>query len=176
MRQVFIIITLLLCMATSKLVAQSNASNIGLAIGNEAPEIKLPNPKGDTIALSSLQGKIVLIDFWASWCAPCLKEQPGLRSLYKKYTQSAFVNANGFEIYSISLDSKKTEWANAIKKFKMNWAQVSDLKFWNSGAANLYNVEEIPFNILIDGNGIIVARDLHGEDLNKELLRLVKKN
>jgi len=175
MKQGFIIITLL-CLATSKLLAQVSHSNTGLAVGNEAPEIKLPNPEGDTIALSSLRGKIVLIDFWASWCAPCLKEQPGLRSLYKKHAQSVFVNAYGFEIYSVSLDSKKAEWANAIKKFKMNWAQVSDLKFWNSGAANLYNVDEIPFNLLIDGNGIIVARDLHGKDLNKELLQLVKKN
>ena len=175
MTQALIIISLL-CLASSKPLAQSSNSNIGLTLGKEAPEIKLPNPKGDTIALSSLRGKIVLIDFWASWCSPCLKEQPELRSLYKIHKQSAFLNANGFEIYSVSLDSKAAEWASAIKKFKMNWTQVSDLKFWNSAAANLYNIEEIPYNLLIDSNGIIVAKDVHGKDLNKVLLQLVKKN
>lgn len=162
----------MLCLVSSQSLSQSGNSNIGLEISNKAPEIKLPNPDGDTIALSSLKGKIVLIDFWASWCAPCLKEQPELKSLYKKFKGSVFKNANGFSIYGVSLDSKKEEWTNAIKKFKMDWTQVSDLKFWNSGAAHLYNVGEIPYNLLIDGNGIIIARNLHGKDLYQALSQL----
>ena len=169
-------ISILLCLVTSQSLSQPGISAIGLEVGNKAPEIKLPDPEGDTIALSSLRGKIVLIDFWANWCAPCLKEQPELISLYQKYRQSDFINATGFAIYGVSLDSKNEEWVNTIKKFKMDWAQVSDLKFWNSGVARLYNIEEIPYNLLIDGNGIIVARNLHGKELNDELSKRLNHN
>lgn len=175
MRKVFMI-TFLTWLVISNLQSQPGNSTIGLSVGNEAPDIKLPNPKGDSITLSSLRGKIVLIDFWASWCAPCLKEQPELRSVYKKYGRSLFANAKGFNIYGVSLDSKKMDWKNTIKKYKMEWTQVSDLKYWNSEAARLYKVEEIPYNLLIDGGGIIIARNLHGEDLNRTLSQLLKNN
>lgn len=141
----------------------------GLEIGNKAPEIRLPNPAGDTVALSSLRGKIVLIDFWASWCGPCVEEQPGLATLYKKYGQTHFTDGEGFQIYGVSLDNKKAAWLNQITKQKIIWTQVSDLKYWSSPIAKTYNIQELPFNILIDGKGIIVAKNLHGVELEKAL-------
>jgi|WetSurMetagenome_2_1015567.scaffolds.fasta_scaffold601427_2 peroxiredoxin len=150
------------------------AQTVGTEIGNKAPEIRLPSPKGDTIALSSLKGKVVLIDFWATWCAPCVNEQPELRKLYEKYKDAGFTKGQGFEIYGVSLDSKKANWEGMISKANITWIQVSDLKFWSSPVAKLYNIQELPFNLLIDGNGIIFAKNLHGEELEKELERYLK--
>ena len=145
--------------------------NLGTEVGDKAPEIRLPAPGGDTIALSSLKGKLVLIDFWATWCAPCVKEQPELAQLYKKYKTAEFTIGKGFEIYGVSMDSKKATWEGAISKFGINWIQVSDLKFWSSPVAKLYNLQELPYNLLIDGKGIILAKNLHGEELDKELAK-----
>ena len=153
---------------------QSNRQYTGLNIGGKAPEIKLPNPEGNTVPLSTLKGHLVLIDFWASWCAPCIEEQPMLAALYKKYHARTFKNARGFEIYGVSLDSKKSDWMAAIAKLNISWTEVSDLKFWNSGAAKMYGVEELPFNLLINGDGVIIAKNLHGADLEKALLKLSK--
>ncbi|MFA6084200.1 TlpA family protein disulfide reductase [Mucilaginibacter sp.] len=152
--------------------AQSSKPVHGTKPGNAAPEIRLPGPKGDTISLSSKKGKIVLIDFWASWCAPCVGEQPELAVLYRKYRHTAFKGAMGFEIFGVSLDSKKAEWVNAINKLGITWTQVSDLKFWNSGAAKSYQIESLPYNVLINGNGTVIATDLHGTDLEKMLLKI----
>ncbi len=171
-RKIFISICFLFIAASS--FAQA-ATDVGLDIGTKAPDINLPNPDGDSIALSSLKGKIVLIDFWASWCAPCLKEQPELKTIYQKYQHAKFTNADGFTIYGVSLDSKKENWINAINKFGIDWPQVSDLKFWNSAPAKLYGLEGIPYNFLIDGSGEIEAKDLHGENLMKVLKNLEKK-
>jgi thiol-disulfide isomerase/thioredoxin len=142
---------------------------IGLEKGNKAPEIKLPTPAGDTIALSSLKGKLVLIDFWATWCSPCLREQPELSRLFQKYKDAEFENGKGFAIYGVNMDSKKTTWQDFISKNGINWIQVSDLKFWSSPVAKVYNLQELPYNWLIDGNGVIIAVNLHGEDLDREL-------
>jgi peroxiredoxin len=150
------------------------AQNIGTEIGEKAPEIRLPSVTGDTIALSSLKGKVVLIDFWATWCMPCLKEQPELGKLYHKFKDADLNNGNGFEIFGVSMDSKKANWEDAINKYKIDWIQVGDLKFWSSPVAKLYNLQELPFNLLIDGNGIILAKNLHGEELEKELAKFVK--
>ena len=136
-----------------------------LEIGDKAPEIILSAPNGETVPLSSLRGKLVLIDFWGTWCAPCVKEQPELAKLYRKYKHSGFTKGNGFEIYGVSLDAKKAQWENTIHKMNINWIQVSDLKFWRSPVARIYNIQELPFNVLIDGNGLILAKNLHGREL-----------
>ena len=148
-----------------------SGQSFGTEIGNRAPEIRLPALNGDTIPLSSLKGKLVLIDFWATWCLPCVKEQPELAQLHNKYKNAEFTSGKGFEIYGISMDSKKATWEGAVNKYGITWIQVSDLKFWSSPVAKAYNLEELPYNLLLDGNGIILAKNLHGEDLEKELAR-----
>ncbi len=155
----------------STLTAQST----GLEIGNKAPDIKLPALNGDTIKLSVLKGKLVLIDFWGTWCSPCVEEQSELARLYKKYQQASFGNSEGFEIYGVALEAKKPNWENFIAKNKINWIQVSDLKFWRSPVAKAYNIQELPFNVLIDGKGVILAKNLHGADLEKEIGKYLRK-
>lgn len=147
----------------------------GLDIGNRAPFISLPDLQGDTVALSSFRGKLVLIDFWATWCAPCVKEQPELAALYGKYKNSHFKNGKGFDIYGVSLDSEKSSWENTIKRLNITWTQVSDLKFWSSPVAALYDIQELPFNVLIDGRGVIIAKNLHGEALRQFIHNLVSQ-
>ncbi|MGV3761898.1 TlpA family protein disulfide reductase [Parapedobacter sp.] len=132
-----------------------------LKVGQQAPHISLPTPDGDTISLSSLKGKLVLVDFWATWCAPCVKEQPELKALYEKYN-----GPNRFEIFGVSLDKRKDNWVNAIERFDIDWIQVSDLMFWKSPVARDYAIEELPFNVLIDERGTIIAINLHGEALD----------
>lgn len=160
MKKIFFII-MVLSFQSSLSFAQSESLNTG----DLAPEIVLPNLNGDSISLSSLRGKIVLIDFWASWCAPCIKEQPELAHLYKKYKDADFKGGKGFDIYGVSLDSKKAAWEKTIKKLKINWTQVSDLKFWSSPVAQTYHIDALPFNVLIDGEGKIIAMNLHGQEL-----------
>jgi peroxiredoxin len=138
-----------------------SAQLIEIKEGNVAPEIRLPNLKGDTIALSSLRGNLVLIDFWASWCAPCVEEQPELKQLYSKY---AHFNGKGkgLRIFGVSLDSKKEAWNKAVRKYNIPWIQVSDLKFWTSPVARDYQIEALPFNVILDEKGVIIAVNLHG--------------
>jgi peroxiredoxin len=135
-----------------------------LAIGSEAPEIDLPGLKGKNIKLSSLRGKYVLIDFWAAWCGPCRRESPNMVELYKEY------NKKGFEIYSVSLDNNQKDWEGAIKKDGLGkWTHVSDLKYWNSAAAQDYGVDAIPFTVLLDKEGKILAKGLRTEELKNKL-------
>jgi peroxiredoxin len=124
-----------------------------LATGSPAPEISLPNPDGKQIALSSLKGKLVLIDFWAAWCPPCREANVVLRQLYKQY------NPAGLEIYSISLDRTRDQWVEAIETDQITWTQVSDLRFMNSPTVGLYNVVEVPHYVLIDRQGNIISRN-----------------
>lgn len=168
MKKLLLLITIMV--VNSTLIFSQSSS---LKIGDMAPEIKLPSPAGDTIALSSLRGKVVLIDFWATWCSPCVKEQPELVELYKKYNDADFKSGNGFEIYAVSLDNKKEQWEKIINKFGIEWTQVSDLKFWLSPVAKTYELQEIPANFLVDGNGKIIAKDLHGEELEQFLSHLI---
>jgi len=152
------------------------AQPTGLNIGNIAPDIRLPDLKGDTVALYTFRNKVVLIDFWASWCAPCVNEQPELAELYKKYKNSSFKNGKGFEIFGVSLDNKKKSWQSIVKKYNIKWTQVSDLKFWASPVANAYNLQELPFNLLIDGKGVIIARNLHGAELEKAIRKMMTQS
>lgn len=157
MKQLLILFSFLLF--ANVLYAQSEK----IAIGEYAPDIILANPEGDTITLSSLKGKMVLIDFWASWCVPCVKEQPELKAIYSKHQDK--VDGGVFEIYGVSLDRKKENWENNIEKFEINWPQVSDLKFWRSPVAKEYEIEALPFNVIIDEEGKIIAINLHDAEL-----------
>ncbi|MEL6593886.1 MAG: TlpA disulfide reductase family protein, partial [Bacteroidota bacterium] len=134
-----------------------------MAVGAIAPEIALPNPQGDTLRLSDLRGKVVLIDFWASWCGPCRRENPKVVRMYKAYQDQ------GFEILGVSLDAKKTAWEQAIAKDGLEWLHVSDLRRWRSVAAQTYGVGSIPATVLVGRDGRIIARNLRGTLLENKL-------
>jgi thiol-disulfide isomerase/thioredoxin len=135
--------------------------------GDVAPEIDMPGVEGKNIKLSSLRGKFVLIDFWASWCGPCRKENPNVVNMFKKYSKS------GFDVYSVSLDKSKEAWVEAIKKDGLLWNNhVSDLNHWQSAAAQLYGVTSIPATVLIDKEGKVIGTNLRGAALESKLKEL----
>ncbi|MCD4680173.1 MAG: AhpC/TSA family protein [Bacteroidales bacterium] len=140
-----------------------------LAIGSLAPEIILPDPDGNLKKLSSLRGKVVLIDFWAAWCGPCRRENPNLVLLYSKY------HDKGFEVLGVSLDKSRDSWLKAIESDKLVWTQISDLKFWNSEAAKEYQVKSIPHTVLLDREGRIIAKKLRGKALEEKVQELLSE-
>ena len=136
--------------------------------GKPAPDFTLPDRDGKPVALSSLRGKYVLIDFWASWCGPCRQENPNVVAAFQRYR-----NKN-FTVLGVSLDKNKADWLNAIREDKLEWQQVSDLKFWETPLVNLYGFEGIPYNVLIDPKGNVIADNLRGTDLEKKLSEVLQ--
>ena len=143
--------------------------------GDKLPDIVATGLDGKEISLSSLQGKMVLIDFWAGWCAPCRKENPAIIEAYKKYKDTSFKNGEGFTVFSVSLDTDKKMWASVVQKDSLIWPyHVCDFKGFKGPIASLYNVKSIPQSYLIDGDGIVVAVNPRGDALESKLRRLKK--
>jgi peroxiredoxin len=153
---------LLACFAVVSLSAKTQVK-----YGDMAPEIALPSANGDTLRLSTLKGKVVLLDFWASWCGPCRVANKGLSKLYSKF------RSKGFEIYSVSLDEQKEEWMKAIKKDKITWLQVIDPGGWETPTAQRWGIYALPTSYLIDKEGRLIAMDLEGKNLENALKDLM---
>jgi len=144
-------------------------SNGSIAIGDTMPDLAMANPYGDTIRLSKLAGKYVLVNFWGSWCRPAREQHPELRKVFRKYRY------RGFDIYSIALERNLDDWKNTIREDRLIWINhVSELNYMDSRAARQLGVESVPFNALIDGNRVVIAKNLTTEQLNEKLAELIK--
>jgi peroxiredoxin len=144
------------------------AQSRSFVVGSEAPDFTQKTPEGEDLSLSDLRGKVVLIDFWASWCMPCRQENPAVVKMYNKYKDK------GFTVYSVSLDKEKSKWLSAIQQDGLIWPNhVSDLKFWQSASAQTYGITSIPFTVLIDKDGKIIDKNLRGAQLEAKLKEIL---
>ncbi len=148
----------------TKTISTAGVGNIGTVL----PEFKQNDVNGKSVSLSSFRGKYVLVDFWASWCGPCRAENPNVVKTY-----NAFKNKN-FTVLGVSLDQDKAKWLEAIKKDGLTWTHVSDLKYWNNAVAVQFGIQSIPANFLLDPNGVVIGKDLRGEDLSRILTEKMK--
>lgn len=155
-------------MQKSQQAEQRGKMQSGSMVGKAAPELNLPDKDGKIISLTSFRGKYLLIDFWASWCGPCRQENPNVVKAYNEY------KGKNFTVLGVSLDKEKDAWLQAIQDDGLAWTHVSDLKFWNSKAVGLYGFEGIPYNVLVDPQGKIIAESLRGFDLENKLQELLK--
>jgi peroxiredoxin len=137
-------------------------------VNMEAPDFTLPDPNGKMISLKSFRGKYVLVDFWASWCGPCRQENPTVVAAFNRFKDK------NFTVLGVSLDDNKAKWLKAIQDDKLTWTHVSDLKQWESIVVPMYQIQGIPFNVLVDPNGKVIASELRGEDLEKTLSSVLK--
>lgn len=138
--------------------------------GYYAPEIALPSVNGDTLKLSSLKGKVVLLDFWASWCGPCRASNKKVSKIYSKYKNK------GFEIFGVSIDAEHSDWVKAIRQDNIKWLQVNDPGNWNAPIVSQWSIYGIPTSYLIDKEGKLIAMDLEAKDLEKVLDKMLEKN
>jgi peroxiredoxin len=152
--------------AITAILKQKLVALKGITVGGEAPDFSQATPDGEELKLSELRGKIVLVDFWASWCGPCRRENPNVVKLYNQYKEK------GFEILGVSLDRDKDRWLQAIEADQLTWHHVSDLKGWSNEAAKMYGVRSIPHTVLLDAEGKVMARNLRGEALAQKLEEL----
>ena len=147
----------------AQMAQQQHQDSASTWIGKQAPDLALPDVNGHPVPLTSFRGKYLLVDFWASWCGPCRAENPNVVKAYNEF------KGKNFAILGVSLDKEKSAWQEAVRADNLNWSQVSDLKFWSSKAVETFKFDGIPFNVLIDPQGKVIAESLRGDDLENKL-------